>query len=675
MFDPTHVDACIGRLSREVALLCDVDGKVRWLDDRARRQFGDILGTRLQTVAVQGTEEKVAALLVRAAREHVDRFELSLATNGNAATYSFAGEPCEGGCVLVGRLVTSEETATFGRVSATMTELAELHRETQRQKNELTQSYEALDRAHGELIDSNRGLLRMHAVLDDKNDALRRASDVKSRVVANVSHEFRTPINSILGLSQLLLDRLDGELTSEQEKQVRFIRTSAESLSQLVNDLLDLSRIEAGRHELRATEFAVGDLLSSLRGMMRPLLRAGVTLIVEEPEAPVVMKTDDGKIAQILRNLVSNATKFTPHGEIRVRASRSGPQLVRFEVTDTGIGIAPEDQERVFEEFTQIDSPLQRTVKGSGLGLALSRRLAEILGGTLVVRSTVGEGSTFVLEVPAIHEEVATVESIGRRAQTIDATKSQVLVVEDNRQTLFLYERYLSRAGFQVIPARTVQEARAALARARPSAIVLDVMLEGEVSWGFLAELKENASTREIPVMVVTIVDRAQKARALGADEFWLKPIDGERLLRKLAELAKRGPVGRVLVIDDDEQARYMMRKVLTGAPYSIVEAEDGPTGVDIARAQQPDVIILDFLLQHETAFDVIDDLKADPRTRSIPIIIQTAKTLDAVEQQKLERETAAILKKQSLSREVAITRIREALEAAGIRAETRGLQ
>lgn len=670
--EPAERDACVARLSCEVALLCDGEGVVSWADERAHHQFGKLTGTPLASIAVPGTEAKVSDLITRTREAHVHRYEVSLVSEGKPATFAFAGQPCAGGAVLVGRLVSDDEAATFGRVAATMTELGELHRETERQKKELATSYASLDRAHLELLDSNRALLTMHAVLDDKNDALRHASDVKTRVVANVSHEFRTPINSILGLSQLLIDRLDGELTGEQEKQVRFIRSSAESLSELVNDLLDLSRVEAGRHDLRATEFDVGELFSSLRGMMKPLVREGVDLVVEEPAAVEQMKTDAGKISQILRNLVSNAIKFTTKGEIRVRAVRSTPEMVRFEVRDTGLGIAPEDQERIFDEFTQIENPIQRNVKGTGLGLALSRRLAEILGGTLTVQSKVGEGATFVLEVPAVHEEVATIEQIAAKAATVDTTKSQILVVEDNRQTLFFYERYLSSAGFQVVPARTVDEARTALARMRPAAIVLDVMLEGEVTWGFLAELKESPVTHDIPVMVVTVVDRAQKARALGADEFWLKPIDGDRMIRKLGELAKRGPVGRVLVIDDDETARYVVRKILSGAPYTVFEAPDGATGVEIARTQRPDVIFLDFLLQGETAFDVIDDLKADPRTRSIPIIIQTAKTLDEAERAKLERETAAILKKQSLSREIAITRIREALEAAGVKADQR---
>lgn len=646
----------------EVAVLCTKDGIVSWADARAKTRLGLSEGARLDAHAVPGTEAKISAALDAVNLARRERVELSLLEHGHAVTYAVRGQPCEDGVMLVGRLLPADERITYGRVADTVEELSVLQRESERQRRQLEQSLR-------ELLDSNRALVTMHSVLDDKNDELQRAADVKSRVVTNVSHEFRTPINSILGLTQLLLDRLDGDLTDEQEKQVRFVRSSAEALSELVNDLLDLSRIEAGRHELRTSKFDIAELFSSLRGMMKPLVRKGVALVFDEPPA-VRFETDRGKVSQILRNLVSNAIKFTERGSIRVRAEELATGRLQITVADTGIGIAEKDLPRIFEEFTQIDGDLQRTVKGTGLGLALARRLAETLGGSLFVRSKPGEGSTFTLELPRVHEEVSVVERIADRAREIDKTKQQVLVVEDNRQTMFFYERYLVSAGFQVVPARTVDEARQELARVRPAAVVLDIMLEGESTWGFLAELKESPATRDIPVMVVTIVDRAQKARALGADEFWLKPVDGERMTRKLAELSKRGPVARILVIDDDEQARYLVRRLLQNGPYTVFEAPDGASGVALARAQKPDVILLDFLLSNETAFDVIDDLKADPVTRSIPIIIQTAKTLDETEHAKLERETAAILKKQSLSREIAITRIREALEAAGVRTE-----
>ena len=286
--------------------------------------------------------------------------------------------------------------------------------------------------------------------------------------------------------------------------------------------------------------------------------------------------------------------------------------------------------------------------------------------------SEAGKGSTFTLDIPAKHEEIAVVDKIVQKSLHLDKSKTPVLVVEDNRQTLFLYERYLSNAGFQVVPARTVEEARKALERMTPSAIVLDVIFEGEATWGFLRELKENERTRDIPVMVVTVIDNSQKARALGADEFWLKPIDGDRLIRKLEGLAKRGPSVRVLVIDDDPAARYLVKKLLGNMPYTITEAATADEGVKAARDTNPDVILLDFVLGTETAFDVIDDLKAHADTRSIPIILQTSKTLDAVERERISRETSAIIKKESLSREVAIARIREALDATGIGGRTR---
>lgn len=656
MTTPTNeVDA----LSREIALSIDRDGSVTWQDARALRVLGEVTGKPLVTLATPETESKVARLTADVLAGSTHRFEVSLLAQSVPSTFAFRGARTDGGAVLVGLHVSDEEAATFAQVSGTMAEISELHRNAERQRRELA--------------DSQLALVSMHAEIDDKNDALRRASDVKSRVVTNVSHEFRTPINSILGITQLLLDRLDGELTDEQEKQLRFVRTSAESLSELVNDLLDLSRIEAGRHELRVSKSSVADLLASLRGMMQPLAKRDdneVAFVVEEPPADVPeLETDVGKVSQILRNLTSNALKFTERGEVRVRVSAPNAERVRIDVVDSGIGILPEDQERVFDEFVQIDSAIQRRVRGSGLGLALSRRLAEFLGGTLSVTSRPGAGSTFTLEVPAVHVEVSAVQEIVEKSTVIDPAKVPILVVEDNRQTIFFYERYLSNAGFQVLAARSIDEARAALDRVKPSAIVLDVMLEGEATWSFLRSVKEDPRTHDIPVMVVTVVDRAQQARALGADEFWLKPVDGERLIRKLDVLSKRGPVTHVLVIDDDEAARYLIRRLLSGAPYAVMEAATAGEGVRLARQKRPDVILLDFVLGNDTAFDVIDDLKADADTRNIPIILQTGKSLDEIERTRLERETSSIVKKESLSREVAIGRIREALELAGIHA------
>jgi CheY-like chemotaxis protein len=248
---------------------------------------------------------------------------------------------------------------------------------------------------------------------------------------------------------------------------------------------------------------------------------------------------------------------------------------------------------------------------------------------------------------------------------------TSILVVEDDRHSLFLYERYLVMAGFHVLPARTIDDAKELMREHRPAAIVLDVMLEGDSSWSFLAELKSNARTRDIPVLVVTITNREDKARALGADEFWLKPIDQDRLLRKLRELSQQSPTTRVLVIDDDERARYIISRHLDGTPYKLFEATNGADGVQLAREQHPNVILLDFLLGGSTAFDVIDELKADPRTRGIPVVVVTSHVLDAIDQKRLLAEASSVISKQNLSRELAINRIRDALNktAAGAHA------
>ena len=653
--------------SRELVLACDARGIIQWADVRARTLLCANAGTALTSLAAPGTEEKAQLLLTRAATSEIRGWELSLVCNGKPATVSFSARPDgSGGVELFGFVYPEGYGGAIEQLSRALTEIVNLNREVVRQRRELEQQQSELSRTNRELDESNRGVVTLHAELEDKVDALRRTSEIRRRVLANVSHEFRTPLHSILGLSQLLLDGTDGPLTDEQQKQIRFIRTSAEELSHLVNDVLDLSKAEAGKLTLRADGFTLADFFAALRGMLRPLLPShpGVDLLFELPEGDITLETDQGKVAQIIRNLITNALKFTEEGRVVVSAVRRGESVV-FTVTDTGIGIAPEHFDRVFEEFGQIDGPLQRKHKGTGLGLALSRRLGDLLGGTLTLESDVGKGSTFTLTIPATHPEVRELKTLATRP--LDPSRSPVLVVEDDRKTVFIYEKFLSLAGFQVVPARTVDDARRLLGTFRPAAIVLDIMLEGEATWDFLAEVKQSPETREIPVLVVTVTNKEQRARALGADEFWLKPVDQDHLLRKLKSVARPGTTTRLLVIDDDERARYLMRKLLEKTPYELVEARTGPEGVELAQKLRPEVIFLDFLLRDVTAFDVLDDLKADPRTRGIPVVIVTSHVLEPSERERLVAETEAILSKDSLSRELAIHRIRDALRKAGV--------
>ncbi|WP_434385594.1 ATP-binding protein [Melittangium boletus] len=651
-------------LSREVALACAPSGEILWADERAVRMLEALPGSALRQLAAPGLEEKVERLLTLARDERVEGWEVVLSVGGQPRTFAFRGMPHEGHVALVGSLVPEDYAASLSQVSETLSELAALHRETERQQRELKRRADELLRLNRELEESNRGVRKLHAELDEKTESMIRTAEIKSRVVANVSHEFRTPLHSILGLARLLLNTANGPLSGEQQKQVQFIRSSAEALFELVSDLLDLSKLESGKTTLRPTRFGARDFLGALRGMMRPLLTSDspVELRFAEPLDELTLETDEAKVSQVLRNLVSNALKFTEKGHVTVSVKAGPDDRVLFQVRDSGIGIAPEYHQHIFEEFAQVDSPLQKKVRGTGLGLSLSRRLATFLGGDLTVQSTPGHGSTFTFSLPRVHPEVAEFNVITERSQQLEPGRSPVLVLEDDRQTLFLYEKYLSRSGFQVLPVRTVDEARRTLQRVRPAAVVLDVMLEGETSWSFLSELKTNEATRDIPILVVTLMDREQKARALGADEFWLKPVAEEQLLRKLANMARAAPVKKLLIIDDDDVHRYLFRQMLSGTPYVLDEADNGPEGIRLAREQSPDLIFLDFVLPDMTAFDVLDELKVDPRTRDIPVILHTSHQLNDEERQRLAKETSTILAKHTVSREVAIARIRDAL-------------
>lgn len=664
-------------LRSELALRCAADGRVLWSDDRAARRLAAAPGAALHALCTPGSEPRVDALLARARVARVDAWELPVVLDGRPATVTISAAPDdEGGVWLVASPVPEVFTRAVAAVEQTMHESVRLHREVVRQQRELERRHAELAAVTSDLRDSHSGLLTMHAEVAQHADELHRQNEIKARVVANVSHEFRTPLHAILGLTQLLADDADGPLLPEQRKQVLFVRQSAEELLQLVNDVLDLTRVEAGHAQLRLGRFGLAEFVGSLRGMLRPLVPEASPVALEFADLPadLELETDRGKLSQVLRNLVANALKFTAHGHVRVAAEpiRDGA-AVRFTVADTGVGIPIELHDKIFEEFVQVEGPHQSHQPGTGLGLPLARQLTALLAGELGLTSEPGVGSTFTVEIPSVHPEAREMLEISARSAERPVGPASILVVEDDRKTIFIYEKYLTMAGFHVVPVRDLDAARAVLAAARPAAIVLDIVLENETSWSFLAEVKRNPHTADIPVLVVTVTNREQKARALGADEFWLKPVDQDRLLRKLRSLARANPAPRILVVDDDERARYLMRRHLRDTPYQLIEAADGPSGVEAARARRPHVIFLDFLLADMTAFDVLDELKADPRTRAIPVVIITSHVLAAHDRQRLLAEAEAVISKESLSRELAINRIRDALAKAGIHATSQG--
>ena len=388
-----------------------------------------------------------------------------------------------------------------------MQELQVQNRELLAALAELRTRQEELERVNEELEDTNRGVVALYAELDERADFLRRASELKSTFLSHVSHEFRTPLNSITALTDLLLGHVDGDLSAEQEKQVRFIRSSADDLYEMVSDLLDLAKVEAGRIDVKPTEFQLNDLLNALRGVLKPLLAANRSLeVVIEPADDIpAMYSDDAKVAQILRNFISNAIKFTEKGEVRVssRRSRDGERVI-ISVSDTGIGIAKENLPLVFEEFAQVDSPLQRKVKGTGLGLPLAKKFASLLGGAIEVESEIGQGSTFTVDLPlSIGRREREAASIAGIDEIEEAAFQRVLLVDDDPQHRYVLRSVLGQIP-EVIEADSVHAGFAAAKEHRPELIFIDLIMQGASGFDLIRMLDANPDTRRIPRIVNT---------------------------------------------------------------------------------------------------------------------------------------------------------------------------
>ena len=612
---------------------------------------------------------------MQGARRLVDHFDVT-SRAGVGATITLAKIfPRRAPLVTPDRLALLADRISREAPRGPLDEVKRQNQELLQTLEELRQRQEELSRLNSELQDTNRGVLALYAELDEKADTLRRADEMKSRFLSNMSHEFRTPLNSMLALSRLLLEDADRPLAPEQRRQVGYIRKAADDLTELVNDLLDLAKVEAGKVVIRPAEFHVRDLFAALRGMLRPLLlNESVNLVFEEPDDLPPMHTDEAKVSQILRNLLSNALKFTERGEIRVTARTAADGMVAFAVTDTGIGIAPEDQARIFEEFGQVESPLQRRVRGTGLGLPLVKRLAILLGGHVSLESTLAVGSTFTATIPR-HYVVTTEPSVPEVIETVDQItpgRVPVVVVEDSTQDLLLYEHYFRDSRYQPVAARNLRDARRLIDRLLPAAIVLDIRLGGEDAWAFISELRRRPETVVTPVIVISSIDDQAKGLALGASAYAIKPVHRVWLLGTLDRLLDRTGSRRVLVIDDDEIARYLVRTHLAGAPFQIKEAVGPGEGLREARAERPDAIVLDLIMPEMSGFDVLARLKEDPVTMDIPVVVLTSKTLTDEERRLLAPHALRILSKDALAHGDAAHDLRAALSGAPAREDAR---
>jgi signal transduction histidine kinase/CheY-like chemotaxis protein len=595
--------------------------------------------------------EKGMGVGLRGAQRLMDTFQIesraNIGTTVRVAKFLPAGAPAVNRAMLtqIGRALAADEPAN------PVDEIRRQNQEILAQLQELQERQEALARLNQELQDTNRGVVALYAELDERADHLRRADELKSKFLSNMSHEFRTPLNSILALSRLLLARTDGDLTPEQEKQLQFIRKAAESLTELVNDLLDLAKVEAGKTVVTPVEFAAEDLFGALRGMLRPLLVGdAVALIFEDAADLPPLFTDEGKVSQILRNFLSNAIKFTEKGEVRVWGTvDTDADTVTFHVRDTGIGIAEQDLGVIFEEFGQVTHPMQSRVKGTGLGLPLSKRLAELLGGGIAVQSAPGQGSVFSVTVPRVHHHAAEAVQPGEDDWAIDPTRVPVLVVEDDLADSFAIQRLLTGTRYQPIIARTVAASKRALERVQPAAVLLDVVLCGDESWRLILGLRQGGATGTIPIVVTSSTGEERKALHLGADAYLRKPIDRDRLLEILDRLTGHQSTTRVLLVDDEEVTRYLVRQLLPRGIYDVREAKTGTEGLAQLLTELPDVLLLDLKMPEMNGFELLDRISGDARLDEVPAIVLTSAILSAGERRRLRR-AARIMSKSELS-------------------------
>ncbi len=493
------------------------------------------------------------------------------------------------------------------------------------------------------------------ALLQAQEEA-ERANRVKSQFLASMSHELRTPLNAILGFSELLSDDKTGRF--DEATRRRFldqIHTSGEHLLQLINDILDLSKVEAGQMDLQLQPVELRSLIDEARATVEPLAQSKAIALNAEPGPELHLIADAAKVKQMLLNLLSNAIKFTPDGgSIQIRGRRVA-SWVEIAISDTGIGIAAEDLGRLFTEFQQLDAGPGRQQEGTGLGLALTRRFAELHGGQVDVESALGKGSTFTLRLPL---EATTLRAHAAleppQVTPSDLRRPLVLVVDDNPQAAEILARHMGAGGFHIKVAHTGPEALKMARDLKPVAITLDILLPEVDGWEVLNRLKADEATRNIPVIVVSVVDNPVLGRALGAFDYFVKPVDGKALLSRLSQYAftnkvKTEPV-RVLVVDDEKANLDLLEALLKPAGFAVIRAGGGREGIDLARSQMPNLILLDLMMPDLTGFDVVEALRAEEATRSIPIMVLTAKALTEDDKRALNGQVAAIFQRNSVA-------------------------
>jgi PAS domain S-box-containing protein len=482
------------------------------------------------------------------------------------------------------------------------------------------------------------------------------ASRSKSQFLANMSHELRTPLNAIIGYSEMLVEEAEDEGNEATLADLRKIHSSGKHLLSLINDILDLSKIEAGKMELYVEEFEVERVIEDVLATAHPLAEKNETrLEVSKVDDLGTMVSDVTRIRQVLLNLLSNACKFTEGGTVRLSVERDADDWLRFVVSDDGIGMSEEQLGKLFQAFTQASASTSARYGGTGLGLAISRQFCRMMGGDIEVESEEGEGSTFMVRLPARAPEIRKVEApaIAEDGDEVSGGRlaGTVLVVDDEATARELMGRHLRRAGYRVLEAADGRAGLEAARVNRPDVITLDVLMPQMDGWAVLQELKSDPELADIPVIMATITDERNLGIALGASEYLTKPIDKERLAAVLARYSRADAPRRVLVVEDDEDARRLIRRALEEEGWEVDEAENGRVALERLDESPPALVLLDLMMPEMDGFEFLEALRSSDGTREVPVVVITAKELTDEDHRRLNGGVERIVQKGSRDR------------------------
>lgn len=487
--------------------------------------------------------------------------------------------------------------------------------------------------------------------LAEARDVAMKATQTKSQFLANMSHELRTPLNAVIGITEMLEEDAIEDDDEDMIEPLQRISRAGKHLLKLINDILDLSKIEAGKMELHVESFDLAAVVRDCVDMASPLASPnGNKIDVSLPDDLPPMTSDVTRVRQVVFNLLSNACKFTENGTIGITVTQAKDDIVKIDVSDTGIGMSPEQLERLFSDFSQADSSTTRKYGGTGLGLAISQRFCRMMGGDVTVESTPGTGSVFHVSLP---REITSVEESGPMEGALSRPPSEgkgggnvVLVVDDDPVARDILGRFLKAEGYDVAIAVNGEEGLQKARDLRPAVITLDVVMPGKDGWTLLQELKDDPKLKDIPVLMVSIVDDKHKGFSLGVADYMTKPVDRKRLLTLLERYKLNGSGGNVLIVEDDGSTRQLMRRIFVSEGWRVREAVNGRAGLQLVKDAIPDLILLDLIMPEMDGFEFVDSLKTVPEAKGVPVVVITGADLSDEDRKRLNGGVEQIIKK-----------------------------